>query len=329
MPDEENPPQRPGILDRPNTAHSGESTPTNPPDSSQAGVSDGEPFELVGNEIRAKIIQALGEFDADQGTTSIISFSDLTARVDVDVVSSQFNYHLQRLVGHYVEKTEDGYRLRPEGKNLYRTIRAGTFTVGGSLGRVNLDQACYYCDEELYLAYDDGMFTVQCHGCETLYDLILAPPSAIRTEDSLLIRVSQYNYQMRQAFAQGVCPDCVNSLDTQLLTPDETGFGDIVRRTLYVYRSCSYCGNHSYLSLGSVLLHHPAVIAFCYRHDLNVMATPRWELEFAATDRTVSIVSRDPWEASLKISLDDETIEVVIGPNAQVIETTVSGTTGN
>lgn len=329
MPSDENSPKWPGILNKPGTTHSGQSTSTDSRDQPQTLASDEASFELVGNEIRARIIQALGEFDAQHGTTSVISFSDLSARADTDVVSSQFNYHLQRLVGHYVEKTEDGYRLRPEGKNLYRTIRAGTFTNRGSLGRINLGQPCYYCDEELHLAYDDGMFTVQCYGCETLYDLILAPPSTIRTEDNLPARVSHYNYHVRQAFALGVCPACVNSLDTQLLTPEETGFGDIVRRTLYVYRSCSYCDNHSYLSLGSVLLHHPAVIAFCYERDLDITTTLRWELEFAATDRTVSIGSRDPWEVSLEVTLDDETLEVVVDENAQVIKTTVSDATSN
>lgn len=313
-------PRRPGILGDPESTHSGRTDATEPRDV----TSDETAFELVGNEIRAEIVRTLGHFDAQHGATAVVPFSDLRSRADTDVVSSQFNYHLQRLVGTYVEKAEGGYRLRPEGKSLYRTIRAGTFTGRGSLGRVGLDQPCYHCDDELELAYDDGMFTVQCYGCETLYDLIMAPPSAIRDGSGLPARVARYNYHVRQAFAQGVCPSCVNPLDTRLVTPAETGFDDVVRRALYVYRSCDYCGNHSYLSLGSVLLHHPSVISFCHERGLDVTETPRWGLEFAATDRHVTVRSTDPWEASLEIALDGETLEVVVDERARVVETSVS-----
>lgn len=314
----------PGILSSVESAHSG---------LNEAGESAGETpnqstsedaFALVGNEIRAEIIRTLGAHDADDTGESTLGFADLRAAAETDVVSSQFNYHLQKLVGHYVEKTDEGYRLRPEGKMLYRTIRAGVFTRRDSLSPVALDQGCYYCDDQLKLAYDDGMFTVQCHGCETLYDLILAPPSAVRTDEKLQARVEGYNYHLRQAFAQGVCPTCVNPLETELLDPAETGFTDVVERDLYVYQSCGYCGNHSYLSLGSLFLHHPAVIGFCYEQGLDVMTTPRWEIPFAATDRYLSVRSTDPWEIVLEVPVDGVTLELVVDDQLSILDHSVS-----
>lgn len=313
----------PGILSNPRSTHAGstetDSHPSDPPE-----ASDEEAFALVGNGIRAEIVRTLGRYDYEHSTESTLSFSDLREKSNTDIVSSQFNYHLQKLVGRYVEKAGDGYRLRPEGKNLYRTIRAGTFTRGDSLAPIGLQQSCYYCDSELELAYDDGMFTVQCHECETLYDLILAPPSALRTDDHVRSRVVQYNYHLRQAFARGVCPTCMNALTTEFVNPSDTGFTDVVEREIYVYRACDYCGNHSYLSLGSVFLHHPAVIGFCYERGLNVMETPRWELAFAATDRHVTVRSKDPMEVSLTITADNESLELIVNEELAIRHQTVS-----
>lgn len=321
--DEERESKLPGILSDPQSTHTGtggtDPRPLDPPT-----ADDEEAFALVGNEIRAEIVRTLGRHEFEQNTESVPSFSDLREKSNTDIVSSQFNYHLQKLVDRYVEKTGDGYRLRPEGKNLYRTIRAGTFTRRDSLAPIELRQSCYYCDSELELAYDDGMFTIQCHGCETLYDLILAPPSALRTDDRVQSRVVRYNYHLRQAFARGVCPTCMNALTTEFVDPADTGFTDVVERELYVYRACAYCGNHSYLSLGSVFLHHPAVIGFCYDRGLDVMETPRWELAFAATDRSVTVRSTDPMELSLTITAGDESLELIIDEELAIRDQTVS-----
>ena len=80
-------------------------------------------FALVGNETRAEILRVLGE-----EPWAGLSFSELRSRVDPDLDSGQFNYHLQQLVGQFVRHTDDGYEMRPAGVTLYRTIRAGIFS---------------------------------------------------------------------------------------------------------------------------------------------------------------------------------------------------------
>jgi hypothetical protein len=164
------------------------------------------------------------------------------------------------------------------------------------------------------------MFTIQCHSCETLYDLIIAPPSAIRTQEHLRSRVQSYNFHLRQAFAQSICPTCVNRLSTEILHPKETGFKDVVEREVYVKRSCEYCGNHSYLSLGSVFLHHPAVIGFCYERGRNVMTTPRWRIEFAATDKYVEVNSESPWTLSLTIPCGGDRLNLTIDDDLTITD---------
>lgn len=312
----------PGILGRPESAHSDRSR--RPEEPEARASSEESAFGLVGNETRAAIIKQLGRRSIEADPDDLVPFSDLRGMVDGEMDSSQFNYHLQRLVEVYVEKTEHGYRLRPEGKSLYRTIMAGTFTRDVSLASTEVGQDCHYCADPLEAAYDDGMFTIQCHGCETLYDLIVAPPSSLASREDFLERVEGYNHHVRQSFVRGICPTCVNGLDVRFLDPDGTGFGESTRRDVYVYRDCDHCGNHTYMSVGSALLHHPAVISFCHERGLDVTTTPRWELEFAATDRTLTVRSRDPWEVELEVPVGDDTLELVVDGELSVIDRSVA-----
>lgn len=278
------------------------------------------PFTLVGNEIRAEIVRTFGDAHVQEGSRPVLSFSELHSRVDVDVRSSQFNYHLQKLVGHFLEQTEDGYQLRPEGQLLYKTLVAGTFDRRSSLSSVDAGVDCYYCTTSVKATFDDGLVRIQCPGCEYLYDIATVPPGVVEDETVDLSQVSQYNHHKHLAFARGVCPTCGNALITELVSPDETPFLGGERHKVQVYRSCDHCGAQRYLSVGESLLTDHELISFCHEHGVDVLATPLWELEFAATDRTVTVHSTDPWEVALEVSFNDDTLELVVSEDLSVVE---------
>jgi len=80
-------------------------------------LSPEETLSLIGNEVRAEILWALSDARGGVGSPPVLSFSELRSRVDADVDSSQFNYHLQQLVGHFVERrqpheVQDGLEFR-------------------------------------------------------------------------------------------------------------------------------------------------------------------------------------------------------------------------
>lgn len=70
-----------------------------------------EVFELLGNDIRLRIVREL--CTAEPGCA--VPFSRLRERVGVRD-SGKFNYHLGRLRGPLVEKREDGYALTAAGR---------------------------------------------------------------------------------------------------------------------------------------------------------------------------------------------------------------------
>ncbi|MFB6299987.1 MAG: winged helix-turn-helix domain-containing protein [Halobacteriales archaeon] len=78
-------------------------------------------FETIGNETRIEILRTLIDSDA-----KAMSFTDLRDQVGV-ADSGRFNYHLQRLTGHFIEDTEEDDTLRYPDRKIAHAILAGTF----------------------------------------------------------------------------------------------------------------------------------------------------------------------------------------------------------
>ncbi|WP_435174806.1 winged helix-turn-helix domain-containing protein [Halorussus sp. AFM4] len=281
-----------------------------------------EAFGLVSDEIRAGIVRALGDDAGRESPWEPVSFSELRSRVDPEIDSAQFNYHLQKLVGRFVAKGEAGYRLRPAGMKLYRAVRAGSFTREVSLDPFPVGRDCYNCGGAVAASYDDGVFEVACPDCGRVYEHTLVPPSAVEGADEreLLDRVDRYNRHRSLAKARGVCPVCASALGATFVRPAETPMLDAEELDVVVRRPCDHCGARSYMSVGLALLYDPDLVAFCRERGLDVTETPRWELEFAMTDRDVTVRSTDPWEVALQIELDGDALELVVDDDLNVVE---------
>jgi hypothetical protein len=76
------------------------------------------------------------------------------------------------------------------------------------------------------------------------------------------------------------------------------------------------------LTVGELLLGDPELVAFCHERGLDVANTPIWDLEFAATDRHVTVRSEAPWKVSLSVPLDGETLELTVDESLTVVERT-------
>ena len=82
-------------------------------DGGEAFTVDAALFDLLGNDIRLRIVRELSV----AGSDAPLSFSGLRERVGVED-SGRFNYHLDRLTGPLVCKRPDGYTLTPAGESL-------------------------------------------------------------------------------------------------------------------------------------------------------------------------------------------------------------------
>lgn len=275
-------------------------------------------FALVGHEIRVEILRVLdGEPE--------LALSELRSRLNADVEPSQLHYHLQQLVGHFVEATDDGYRLRPVGRRLCLALHGGTFDRRQEHLTVDAAFDCYHCGAPVEAIFDNGGCTIRCTRCEHLYGdgpYKLSPeafedPGAAFTQASKHLTIySLYVYSM----ARGFCWNCTHSLGTEFRSCED----DPGPRKVRISRSCDRCGSTGELRVGQALLADPGLRRFCFDHGVDILTTSIWELGFAMTDNHVTVRSTDPWEVALKVTCAGDTLELVVDGDLNVVERTRS-----
>lgn len=281
-------------------------------------------FAVLGNELRIEILWLL--YDAfEEGPPYARSFSELRSRITADIAPSQLNYHLQQLVGDFVEKRDEGYRLRPAGRQLCRALRAGILPRSQSRERTSVDAefACHYCQASVEAVFDEEVVYVKCPKCEYVYtaSILEIPRDAFVDESELFRQFSKYIHCKTIWRACGICTVCGNPLEAEFHTSDEVPLMISQRRNkVEIDRSCTYCSTPAYHTLGTELLIDPGLISFCHDHGVNLLSPPVWDLDFIWTDKHVTVRSTDPWEVTLQATFGDDRLELVIDGDVNVVE---------
>lgn len=275
--------------------------------------STADTFALVGHEIRAEVIRVLGNPDNDDWD---LSFGEIRRRLTVDAEPSQLHYHLEELLGHFIEKTADGYHLRPAGVHLCRALYAGTFGAQEDTLRVDADFDCHFCSAPVQAVFDTGHVAVVCSECGHTYTghLFDCPLDAFADGESAFAHFRNYVIAKTVSLARGVCPSCTSQLDPAVHRSDSHPGG------VCVHPSCGSCGAEWDLSVMEALFIDPGLVAFCFDHDVDVLSRPWWELAFAVTNHEVTVRSTDPWELFVAVALDGEMLEMIIGEELNVLE---------
>lgn len=285
-------------------------------------------FAVLGNEIRVKLLRILGNAWTEDGRG--LSFSELRSLTETDD-PGQLSYHLQQLLGHFVQKRQDGYKLRPEGIHLYKTIHAGIFERQTEHFSVEAGFDCYFCQTSTEATFFEGRALIDCPECEYRYlgyltENIAPSLESFEDEKTAFEQFSKAIHLELLGYAFGVCPTCGNRLETRLVAPDEEPESKIERPKVYAHKTCIQCDTVFNLFLGVDLLADPGLLSFCYKHDVDVLSTPYWEFEFAATDNFITVRSTDPWEVALHVTIDGAILELVVDGDASVIERNHLGT---
>lgn len=270
------------------------------------GVEDGvlspeEAFALLGDETRMEILLALWEEFSRYGFDEAMTFSDLYARSDSDDTGN-FNYHLGKLTGQFVQQTDEGYRLTESGFRLANAIAGGATTEAPIPGPTPVDAACPNCESPLELVSADETVWVVCTGCEGYYAAqeravagFQLPPEGVRARspEGILDASVAYTVGKGRIMENGVCPECGGETDQQFLACDDHDPSDGIcdtcgSRFAAVFRFvCSTCRNDIIAPGWAPLSDHPALIAFYHEHGVehreNTWASMRrvygWEIE--------------------------------------------------
>ncbi|MDG5818319.1 winged helix-turn-helix domain-containing protein [Natronococcus sp. A-GB7] len=261
----------------------------------------------LGNRTRLEILLALAEAERDRQEQWLrMSFTELYDAVDVSS-TSQFSYHLDRLVGPFLAETDGGYRLTYGGDKIVRTLLAGFYENTRRFDDTDVDGVCVFCgSESLVATVDRERFVVRCDACESrlLTDLLPRSQTRHRSAEEVVDSVGARIWGSVTLIRDGVCPECYGVVETTVESHPRDD------RTLYSLEStCRECWLAIHVPLEAIVAHHPAGTAFFREHDVFVFERPLWEFFecIAAETVTIDVATVDPFSAAVEITLDGET----------------------
>lgn len=269
-------------------------------------------FELLANDARIDILLALGDA-TEFGQARELSFSELRETVAIRD-SGRFNYHLDKLVGTFVKEGEDGYDLRYPGVLVYEAIVSGSLTDRSTVEPFEIGATCTTCGNRLAAAYSNQLLTVRCDTCEQEVQKSHVPPGALDagTVEHLLHAAGQFTVRDCVVIREGVCPNCAGRLRHDVIPEgDREGIAAVLPGIPVLHR-CRSCGYFVHTSIGFTLMTVPPVIEFFDDHGIDLLGGDLHFREFPVDPESEEIRSRDPWEVSVEIELDDEVLEVVV-----------------
>jgi len=279
-------------------------------------VSPEEAFGLVGHELRIAVLRELSGADGQR-----LSFSELRERVG-ERDSGKFNYHLSKLEGRFVAKTDDGeYALTYPGHRVVDAIHDGALHRRDGVDGEPLSGSCPDCASGVAFTYDTLKGgRVACVDCGRRYLRHPFDPGGLvdRSGDEL---GRAFDRVARAAWARAqddICPVCTGHVD-QWVREDAPPKAVAVRgHAVTVGLDCQQCSYHGNVPPGALLLSHPAVQGFCYEHGVDLRERPLWELPFVVDPDAVTVRSEDPWEVAVTVQAGDAEREAVIDGSGRV-----------
>ena len=298
---------------------------SDPPPDGESAMSPDDAFAIVGDDTRIQILQAIGEADEP------LTYSELFDRVDYD--STNFHYHLKKLRGHFIRKTEDGYTLHQAGGRVVVAVLSGAVTDYPVVERTLVETPCFLCGGGMELSYRQetvGLYCPDCGGRRSasgesgeeggapsdIVGSLGLPPAGVegRTPSEMIHAAEVWTASQGQAVARDVCPWCSASLEHAVSACDDhdpsNGRCDACDRQFasLVHVSCRNCIFEQDSALTSRLLSDTTLMAFMLDHGIDPLAPDAFHL----TNVEETVRSIDPFEAEFTFTADGDTLTLSV-----------------
>lgn len=269
-----------------------------------------ETFELIANEVRVEILDALGE-----NPNGALSFSELYDRVEIDDTGN-FNYHLKKLCGSFVRHA-DGYELTYAGRRIVGAIHAGTYTANATVEPTEIGWDCQLCGGEMVVGYRDERARFRCLDCERGAEFPF-PPGALDqfARSELPHAFSRWWYRTVTEITSGFCPTCSGRLDGELARLP--GGDEAEPAPSMVAFECCRCGTIPTVSGATVATVHPAVEGFLDAHGFDVSTRHPSQIWDELDASSATVVSEDPSRIEFRFEHGDEAVAVELEPDGTV-----------
>lgn len=276
-------------------------------------------FSLLGNETRLRIVTALGDA-GEPGSFGTLGFSELQSRVGVPD-NGNFNYHLNRLTGAFVERVDGGYRLALPGVYVYRAVRTGPLTGTSDRGRLETDVSCPTCGipQVVWVGADRGH--LGCPDCGTVtYRYPLPAGGQARDDGPELARALRGRVvHDASAMLRGFCPYCSGAVHRDVGADAEVlPEGDRVEdaEELTVTLACEHCRWLIDTNAAGLLDSHPRVNAFLLEHGIDSYRQDPWR----TAEFTFDVRPEEPWRARVRVSCGNETLSLELDGDLAVVD---------
>jgi hypothetical protein len=311
-----------------------------------SGAATADLFALLSDETRLSTLLALWSAPdppldgrASGADDAVLSFTALRDRVGVGH-GGRFNYHLDRMVGTVIDRTQDGYRLSAVGAELARAVVALS-GVEEPFESAALDLPCPLCGGSTAVTYRHGRAYRECRSCDGHHAadanlpggaLLWAPatPAVLRERRpwrafAALRTKLHHDHALRVA---GVCPTCAGPVEHRLELcdahrPPQDGPCQACGRTFdpAVRFVCTACKHWTTTSVTEVAMCHPAVGAFAWDHDVapgyDADDTARWVEVLVDHDQTVR--AHSPPRVEVTLAYDGDELALTFGPDLSVL----------
>lgn len=291
-------------------------------------------FGLLGNETRFRILQRLSE------AAEPVPFSELRDRVGVSD-SGRFNYHLHKLEGQFVEKTDGGYQLLPTGRRVIGGVLSGVLTEDPAIERIEIDRPCEYCGASIDVSVAPGNISMYCSRCPGTYGeshasgrgqtadrgylgRLTLPPAGFqhRSPEEIYRAAQVWGHLEILSIANAVCPRCSAPLGRAVKACEDHAIDDGLcgncgnRYPIAVTLECTNCIFAGHGGVGLLLFGHPAVQAFKVGHGENLVAPTAGANPLSS--HVEELLSTDPFAARVTYRYEDDAITLSIDDDLDV-----------
>lgn len=303
-------------------------------------LSPDDAFAALGNETRVRLLRELG------AAGEPLAFSELYDRLDL-TDSSQFNYHLDKLLGHFVHRVDDEYALARPGERIVEAILSGAVTDDPDMERTPVAESCSDCGSGLAIQWRNGSVEVFCSECQSRWDQSWGrvggpgetssgylgrfpfPPAGLANRSpTVVLRAAQtWSNLELVAVSAGLCPRCSATVETDLhVCPDHDGADGPCStcQSTFLIRMTASCTNCIY-SAGAGgawgLLAAPELCGFLFERGLNPLApTDVDRLDSVLNEYDERVVSEDPLRAELAFSDGSEQLTLTVDRSLTVLD---------
>jgi len=270
-----------------------------------------EVFSLLGDDIRVGILKALGETPDEA-----VPFAESHRRVEIRD-SGQFNYHLGKLRGSFVRRTDDGYELTHAGRQVVGAMHAGMYTANATVDPIPVEAACPLCGGSVVATYADEAAKMTCTSCGEWRNEFSFPPGTLDqfSREELPDAFDRWMKYVVRGIIDGFCHTCAGRMrGTLVVAGADEEFADM---PAYVEYACERCGSSAKTSAQLPAHFHPAAQGFLFENGVDTTQEPTWSL-FDLGNPDLALESADPPKLRIRFEGDGESLEMFMHEDASI-----------